>query len=49
MRGFARWIEDIAAGSDGVLGSRLRDGYDIGAATAVRLPNSRSYVVESDV
>jgi hypothetical protein len=26
------------AGSDGVLGSRLRDGYDVGAATAVGDP-----------
>jgi hypothetical protein len=36
MTGFRDW--NFAAGSDGVLGSRLRDGYDIGAATAVSDP-----------
>ncbi len=36
MTGFRDW--NFAAGSDGVLGSRLRDGYDVGAATAVSDP-----------
>ena len=36
MTGFRDW--NFAAGSDGVLGSRLRDGYDVGAATAVGDP-----------
>lgn len=36
MTGFRDW--NFAAGSDGVLGSRLREGYDIGAATAVNDP-----------
>ena len=36
MTGFRDW--NFAAGSDGMLGSRLRDGYDIGAATAVSDP-----------
>ena len=37
MTGFRDW--NFNAGSDGVLGSRLRDGYDIGAATAVSDPS----------
>ena len=37
MTGFRDW--NFSAGSDGVLGSRLRDGYDIGAATAVSDPS----------
>jgi hypothetical protein len=37
MTGFRDW--NFAAGSDGVLGARLRDGYDIGAATAVNDPS----------
>jgi hypothetical protein len=40
MTGFRDW--NFAAGSDGVLGSRLRDGYDIGAATAVSDPSRMS-------
>jgi hypothetical protein len=36
MTGFRDW--NFAAGSDGVLGSRLRDGFDVGAATAVGDP-----------
>ena len=40
MTGFRDW--NFAAGSDGVLGSRLRDGYDIGAATAVSDPTRMS-------
>jgi hypothetical protein len=40
MTGFRDW--NFAAGSDGVLGSRLRDGYDIGAATAVGDPSRMS-------
>ncbi len=37
MTGFRDW--NFAAGSDGVLGSRLREGFDIGAATAVNDPS----------
>ena len=37
MTGFRDW--NFVAGSDGILGSRLRDGYDIGAATAVSDPS----------
>ena len=40
MTGFRDW--NFAAGSDGMLGSRLRDGYDIGAATAVSDPSRMS-------
>jgi len=40
MTGFRDW--NFAAGSDGVLGSRLRDGYDVGAATAVGDPSRMS-------
>jgi len=36
MTGFRDW--NFTAGSDDVLGRRLRDGYDIGAATAVSEP-----------
>jgi uncharacterized protein DUF1800 len=36
ITGFRDW--NFSAGSDDVLGSRLRDGYDIGAATAVNDP-----------
>src|SRR3984893_15772053 len=36
MTGFRDW--NFSAGSDDVLGRRLRDGYDIGAATAVNDP-----------
>ena len=36
MTGFRDW--NFAAGTDDVLGRRLRDGYDIGAATAVNDP-----------
>jgi hypothetical protein len=37
MTGFRDW--NFAAGSDDVLGRRLREGYDIGAATAVNDPS----------
>ncbi|HVG86144.1 MAG TPA: DUF1800 domain-containing protein [Vicinamibacterales bacterium] len=37
MTGFRDW--NFTAGSDDVLGRRLRDGYDIGAATAVNDPS----------
>jgi hypothetical protein len=40
MTGFRDW--NFNAGSDNVLGQRLRDGYDIGAATAVSDPASMS-------
>jgi hypothetical protein len=36
MTGFRDW--NFAAGSDDILGRRLRDGYDVGAATAVNDP-----------
>jgi hypothetical protein len=36
MTGFRDW--NFSAGSDDILGRRLRDGYDIGAATAVNDP-----------
>lgn len=36
MTGFRDW--NFAAGTDDILGRRLRDGYDIGAATAVTDP-----------
>jgi len=36
MTGFRDW--NFSAGTDDVLGQRLRDGYDIGAATAVNDP-----------
>jgi uncharacterized protein (DUF1800 family) len=40
MTGFRDW--NFSAGSDDVLGQRLRDGFDIGAATAVNDPASMS-------
>ena len=40
MTGFRDW--NFTAGSDDVLGRRLRDGYDIGAATAVNDPSKMS-------
>ncbi len=40
MTGFQDW--NFSAGSDDVLGQRLRDGYDIGAATAVNDPANMS-------
>jgi len=36
MTGFRDW--NFSAGTDDLLGQRLRDGYDIGAATAVNDP-----------
>ena len=38
MTGFTDW--NFSAGSDDVLGRRLRDGYDVGAATAVNDPSN---------
>jgi hypothetical protein len=40
MTGFRDW--NFSAGSDDVLGRRLREGYDIGAATAVGDPANMS-------
>jgi hypothetical protein len=40
ITGFRDW--NFSAGSDDVLGRRLRDGYDIGAATAVNDPANMS-------
>jgi hypothetical protein len=40
MTGFRDW--NFSAGSDDLLGRRLRDGYDIGAATAVNDPANMS-------
>ena len=40
MTGFRDW--NFTAGTDDVLGQRLRDGYDIGAATAVSDPANMS-------
>ncbi|HVY66104.1 MAG TPA: DUF1800 domain-containing protein [Gammaproteobacteria bacterium] len=40
MTGFRDW--NFTAGTDDVLGQRLRDGYDIGAATAVSDPATMS-------
>jgi hypothetical protein len=40
MTGFRDW--NFSAGTDDVLGRRLRDGYDIGAATAVNDPSKMS-------
>jgi uncharacterized protein DUF1800 len=40
MTGFRDW--NFNAGTDNVLGERLRDGYDIGAATAVNDPSKMS-------
>jgi hypothetical protein len=40
MTGFRDW--NFTAGSDDLLGRRLRDGYDIGAATAVSDPAAMS-------
>ena len=42
MTGFRDW--NFSAGTDDVLGQRLRDGYDIGAATAVNDPANMSDV-----
>src|SRR6185436_6928615 len=40
MTGFRDW--NFSAGSDDILGRRLRDGYDVGAATAVNDPANMS-------
>jgi hypothetical protein len=40
MTGFRDW--NFSAGTDDILGQRLRDGYDIGAATAVSDPANMS-------
>ncbi|MGD9905777.1 MAG: DUF1800 family protein [Vicinamibacterales bacterium] len=40
MTGFRDW--NFSAGSDDVLGRRLRDGYDVGAATALNDPAAMS-------
>jgi len=40
MTGFRDW--NFSAGSDDILGRRLRDGYDVGAATAVNDPTNMS-------
>ena len=40
MTGFRDW--NFSAGTDDILGRRLRDGYDIGAATAVNDPANMS-------
>lgn len=40
MTGFRDW--NFSAGSDDVLGRRLREGYDIGAATALNDPSTMS-------
>jgi hypothetical protein len=40
MTGFRDW--NFTAGTDDLLGHRLRDGYDIGAATAVNDPSKMS-------
>jgi hypothetical protein len=40
MTGFRDW--NFSAGTDDLLGQRLRDGYDIGAATAVNDPANMS-------
>jgi uncharacterized protein (DUF1800 family) len=40
MTGFRDW--NFNAGTDNVLGQRLRNGYDIGAATAVKDPSTMS-------
>ena len=40
MTGFRDW--NFTAGTDDILGRRLRDGFDIGAATAVNDPSSMS-------
>jgi hypothetical protein len=40
MTGFRDW--NFSAGSDDILGRRLRDGYDVGAATAVNDPSNMS-------
>src|SRR6185503_6058211 len=40
MTGFRDW--NFSAGTDDVLGQRLRDGYDVGAATAVSDPANMS-------
>jgi hypothetical protein len=40
MTGFRDW--NFSAGSDDILGRRLRDGYEVGAATAVTDPSNMS-------
>ena len=40
MTGFRDW--NFTAGTDDILGRRLRDGYDVGAATAVNDPSNMS-------
>jgi len=40
MTGFRDW--NFSAGSDDILGRRLRDGYDVGAVTAVNDPSNMS-------
>jgi hypothetical protein len=40
MTGFRDW--NFSAGSDNLLGQRLREGYDVGAATAVNDPSTMS-------
>ena len=45
MTGFRDW--NFTAGGDDILGRRLRDGFDIGAATAVNDPSSMNDVVWS--
>jgi len=40
MTGFRDW--NFSAGSDDILGRRLRDGYEVGAATAVNDPSNMS-------
>jgi hypothetical protein len=40
MTGFRDW--NFSAGTDDVLGRRLRDGYDVGAATALNDPSTMS-------
>jgi hypothetical protein len=40
MTGFRDW--NFSAGSDDVLGRRLRDGFDVGAATALNDPSTMS-------
>ena len=42
MTGFRDW--NFTAGTDDVLGRRLRDGYDVGAATAVNDPSKMTHV-----
>ena len=42
MTGFSDW--NFTAGTDDVLGRRLRDGYDVGAATAVSDPAKMTHL-----